>query len=81
MSFCKTKSGRRKSCEFRGSVLRLGSGLQLSSPTGCAARGGLIRSQGTPQDRFVKKLRRRGIRTRAEASRSWEEYCQEHQAR
>jgi hypothetical protein len=57
-------------------------GIELIAASTPQAKGRVERIHGTPQDRLVKKLRRKGIMTRAEANRYLEaEYLPEHNGR
>ena len=57
-------------------------GIELIGASSPQAKGRVERIHGTHQDRLVKKLRRKGIRTHAEANRYLEaEYLVEHNER
>jgi transposase len=57
-------------------------GIRIIAAQSPQAKGRVERSHGTHQDRLVKKLRRKGVRTHAEANRYLaEEYCAEHNRR
>ncbi|HXH51673.1 MAG TPA: ISNCY family transposase [Terriglobia bacterium] len=57
-------------------------GIELIMASSPQAKGRVERIHGTHQDRLVKKLRRKGIRTHAEANRYLEgEYLPEHNGR
>jgi transposase len=57
-------------------------GIELIGASSPQAKGRVERIHGTHQDRLVKKLRRKGIRTHAEANRYLEaEYLVEHNGR
>jgi hypothetical protein len=57
-------------------------GIEIWAASSPQAKGRVERNHGTHQDRLVKKLRRKGIRTHAEANRYLgEAYCPQHNAR
>jgi hypothetical protein len=57
-------------------------GIEIWAASSPQAKGRVERNHGTHQDRLVKKLRRKGIRTHAEVNRYLaEEYCPQHNAR
>jgi len=57
-------------------------GIEIWAAGSPQAKGRVERNHGTHQDRLVKKLRRKGIATHAEANRYLEEvYCPQHNAR
>jgi hypothetical protein len=57
-------------------------GIEIWAARSPQAKGRVERNHGTHQDRLVKKLRRKGIRTHADANRYLaEEYCPQHNAR
>ena len=57
-------------------------GIEIWAASSPQAKGRVERNHGTHQDRLVKKLRRKKIRTHADANRYLaEEYCPQHNAR
>src|SRR5208282_4479793 len=57
-------------------------GIEIWAAGSPQAKGRVERNHGTHQDRLVKKLRRKGIATHAEANRYLEEvYCPQRNAR
>jgi transposase len=57
-------------------------GIEIWAASSPQAKGRVERNHGTHQDRLVKKLRRKKIRTYADANRYLvEEYCPQHNAR
>jgi hypothetical protein len=57
-------------------------GIEIWAASSPQAKGRVERNHGTHQDRLVKKLRRKGIRTHADANRYLgEAYCPQHNAR
>jgi hypothetical protein len=57
-------------------------GIEIWAASSPQAKGRVERNHGTHQDRLVKKLRRKEIRTHAHANRYLgEEYCPQHNAR
>jgi hypothetical protein len=57
-------------------------GIEIWAASSPQAKGRVERNHGTHQDRLVKKLRRKGIGTHADANRYLaEEYCPQHNAR
>jgi hypothetical protein len=57
-------------------------GIEIWAASSPQAKGRVERNHGTHQDRLVKKLRRKGIRTHADANRYLAaEYCPQHNAR
>jgi hypothetical protein len=57
-------------------------GIEIWAASSPQAKGRVERNHGTHQDRLVKKLRRKKIRTHAEVNRYLgEEYCPQHNAR
>ena len=57
-------------------------GIDIVAASSPQAKGRVERNHGTHQDRLVKKLRRKGIGTHAEANHYLEEeYCPQHNAR
>jgi hypothetical protein len=57
-------------------------GIEIWAASSPQAKGRVERNHGTHQDRLVKKLRRKKIRTHAHANRYWvKEYCPQHNAR
>ena len=59
-----------------------GLGIQIIPASSPQAKGRVERSHGTHQDRLVKKLRRKEVRTHEEANRYLAEaYCDHHNAR
>ena len=57
-------------------------GIEIWAASSPQAKGRVERNHGTHQDRLVKKLRRKGIRTHADANRYLvQEYCPQHNAR
>lgn len=66
--------------QFGGMCRKLG--IELIAASSPQAKGRVERVHGTHQDRLVKKLRRRKIRTHGEANTYWEgEYLAEHNRR
>ena len=59
-----------------------GLGIKIIPASSPQAKGRVERNHGTHQDRLVKKLRRKQVKTHAEANRYLaEEYCREHNGR
>lgn len=59
-----------------------GLGIKIIPASSPQAKGRVERNHGTHQDRLVKKLRRKQVRSHAEANRYLEEeYCREHNGR
>ena len=57
-------------------------GIEIWAASSPQAKGRVERNHGTHQDRLVKKLRRKRIRTHADANRYLvQEYCPQHNAR
>jgi molybdenum-dependent DNA-binding transcriptional regulator ModE len=57
-------------------------GIEIWAASSPQAKGRVERNHGTHQDRLVKKLRRKGMGTHADANRYLvEEYCRQHNAR
>src|SRR5208337_998623 len=57
-------------------------GIEIWAASSPQAKGRVERNHGTHQDRLVKKLRRKGIRTHADANRYLaQEYCPQHNTR
>ena len=57
-------------------------GIEIWAASSPQAKGRVERNHGTHQDRLVKKLRRKKVRTHADANRYLgEEYCPQHNAR
>ncbi len=73
-------AGRATADAIWADVRRLG--IRIIAAHSPQAEGRVERNHGTHQDRLVKKLRRKQVKTHAEANRYLaEEYCEEHNAR